>query len=236
MLKGLYLIVYSCLFGETFKASWFISSCILAAVIIVVASRYLRNWQIVFAASVPYVAGCLLTNYAEAPFVGVRLYTLKLMFIDSNTFWAALLWFALGKLLADTREALDSVSTRRLIIASAIGFAALCFEHYWVTANAWNHYRDWFFSLPFVCVPLFLLVLRARVSIPFARELRAASTVTYCLHFTLFFGLKACLAWLGITLSEPVRLLVLLALCWSATAAILRLERLPHLRWLRYAH
>ncbi len=236
VLKGIAWILHSFLFGSTFVASWFIMACVLAVIFVAVASRYLRGWQMLLVAFVPYTACCLLTNYAKAPLIEPHLASLRSMFIGPCSFFSALVWFSMGKLLVEAHDFAESIEIKNLAIASAAGFAVLCLEHWWVVLNAWNLENDVFFSLPFVCVPLFLLVLRFRVSIPFARELRITSVVTYCLHCTLFFGLKVCLAWLGITLSEPVRLLVLLVLCWMVTAAILRLERLPHLRWLRYAH
>ena len=201
---------------------------------VVVASRYLRNWQILLLALVPYTACCLLTNYARIPFVVYRTEALKVVFDgNANSFWFALLWFALGKWLVDSREVNERIGSGTLAAASLAGFGFLCLENYVVYSHAWAGYNDGFFTLPLVCVPLFLLILRSELKIPFAHELRVMSTVTYCLHFSLVFIFREMLE---APIGSLELFLLVLVMSWVLSLAIMRLEKLPRLRWLRFAH
>ena len=234
-IKGLYLLSHSFLHGSTLGASWFIMACVIAAVIIAVEIHYLRNWQMIALAIIPYAACCLLSNYANQPFIAARRDALWLLFDGGYTsFWAALLWFALGKWLADIHAAAAQWSKSALVCAASIGLVILCCENYLVVTNAWCQERaDCYFSLPLACVPLFLLAQRIHVKVPHVRLLRAMSTVTYCLHLSALFIFQN---WLVVPF-DPRKLFVLvLGVCWGASLAIMRLEKLPHLHWLRFAH
>lgn len=235
VVQGLYLMSHCFIHGSLFSASWFIMASVIAVVVIAAESRYLQNWQLVVLAVIPYIACCLLSNYVNYPYIAARRDALRLLFDGGCTsFWAALLWFALAKWLADRREFVAQASSSVLVCAALIGLVAVCVENYLVVARGWCQERsDCYFSLPLLCVPLFLLALRVRLKVPCVRELRVMSTVTYCLHSTLMFILRN---WLGVSLGPRRFFVLVLAICWAVSLAIMRLEKLPHLRWLRFSH
>lgn len=235
LVEGLGLMIFSFLFGSTFKASWFIMACVIAALVVAFLSRFLTGWQILPIAFVPYVACCCLTNYAQAPLVETLMPRLQTIFIGgANSFWAALLWFALGKLLVDEKDRIAAVGSKVLIVAAVCGFVVLYLEYCAITMNSWmTAHNDFYFALPLTCVPIFLLVLRSSLEMPAAQQLCNAGTITYCLHYTLYSVIRD---WLAGFLNGVRALIIVLVICWTVAFVIMRLERFPRLRWLRFAH
>lgn len=236
LLNGLYSLLHGFFFGSTFRASWFLMAGVIATVLVAAASRYLSNRWLFVLSLIPFVACCCLSNYAKAPLVADHVAALKKLFDGSyNSFWVAIFWVVAGKILAE-REGNPrhvALGAKGLGCASFCGLAVLYLEQFVVVRNGWSAANDCYFALPLVCIPLFLLVLRADISLPHTDALRAASTVTYCLHFTLFYVMKN---YLHIDLAGDAMYALALLTCWLVTVLILKLERKPHLGWLKYAH
>lgn len=236
LLNGLYSLFHGFLFGSTFRASWFIMAGVIATALVALASRYLSNRWLFALALIPFVACCCLSNYAKAPMVADHVAALKKLFDGGyNSFWVAVFWVAFGKILAERETSPHKVTlgAKGLGCCALCGLAVLYLEQFVIVHNGWSAANDCYFALPLVCVPLFLLVIRANITLPHTETLRAASTVTYCLHFTLFYVLKN---YLHIGLDGATMYALVLMICWLATALILKLERRPQLGWLKYSH
>ena len=234
LLLGLFELANNFLFHSTFIASWYIMASIIATAAIVALSRHMGNASLLALFAPIYVVCCLTSNYAGTSFMVEHSEAFSYAFsAPYNSFWVALFWILLGKIAAERQVRLRGIETRWLILALAAGLALLAVEQAVIVHKGFAGADDCFLSLPLVCAPTFLLILRANVTCRHAAFLRAASTVTYCLHDTLNVTLTVLL---GLSLSAPVVFLLALAASWLLTAAILKLERKRGLAWLRFAH
>ena len=233
-LNGLFYLAHSFFFSSTFIVSWFIMACIWAAVILTVLNRFMSNGVVLALCVFPYLACCILSNYYGAPGFSEHVDALSYAFGDGayNTFWAALLWMQLGKVIAERKEHVSRLPLAGFVAVLACGLVCLAFEQAYVVAGGYAVADDCYFALPLVCVPAFLLVLRAKVPFRVPPFFRAASTVTYCLHDTL----NVSLLYLGASFSPLAMDVIVLCVSWALTAAVLCLERCDCLGWLRFAH
>lgn len=234
ILYGVFRMAHSFFFSSTFIVSWFIMACVWAVVILTVLNRFLDGRVVLALCIPPYLACCVLSNYCSAPGFAEYVDALSYAFGGGayNTFWAALLWMQIGKMIAERKSALACVPAGALALVLAAGACLLAFEQVYVTSGGYAAADDCYFSLPLVCVPVFLLILRARVSAQMPPFFRAASTVTYCLHDTL----NVSLVYVGVSVSPLAMDAVVLTVSWALTAVILVLERRERLRWLRFSH
>lgn len=235
LLMGIFHAMRDFVFGSTFIASWYIMASIIATVAIAVASRYLGNKCLVALSLVTYCACCLLSNYGNAPFVASHYDALYFAFQEGyNSFWVALFWVVAGKILAENKQKVLQLGKGYLWATFFVGVVIIYLEQITVLRGGWAVADDCYFGLAIVCVPLFLLIIRANVSCKMASFLRNASIVTYCLHATLNWLLvhfTFASAWHPFTIFA-----IVLALSWFLTAAIMHLEKCSRLSWLRYSH
>lgn len=122
---------------------------------------------------------------------------------------------------------------KELVILSASGIVLLYCEHCLIMSRGWAVADDCYFTLPFFCIPVFLLLLSCDVQIEHTKFLRCASTVTFCLHANLQFIL---MSYFGCCVTQNTMFVIVLIASWLLTFLILKLEKLPHLSWLRYSH
>lgn len=234
VLYGVFRMVHSFFFSSTFIVSWFIVACVWAVVILTVLNRFL-NGKVVLALCIPpYAACCILSNYCGAPGFAEHVDALSYAFGGGayNTFWVALLWMQIGKMIAERKDRLARVPAGILVFVLAAGACLLACEQAYVVSGGYAAADDCYFALPLVCVPAFLLILRVKALVRVPPFFRAASTVTYCLHDTL----NVSLVYLGASLAPLAMDVVVLAASWALTAVILVLERREHFRWLRFSH
>ena len=156
----------------------------------------------------------------------------------TTPFWIGLFWVAVGNGLV-IRGGFGKVSPLAAFLGcTAVGVVALGFEQWFIVSN---HYcfdsSVYFFAPTVVRSPLFSLASDGRkVSLFCGAFLRAASTVTYCLHATLGSVLAVFLGWWGLPASAAVVLGPVVITCLLVTVLLMRFERYPGLSWLRYAH
>lgn len=234
VLYGLFSMVNDFMFQSTFIASWYIMASIIATVMIVVMSRYMSNKTMLMLFVPVYVVCCLMTNYCYAPLVESHIDALRFGFGSPyNSFWVALFWVQLGKMLAENEERMGAVASWKLAMLAIAGLAVLAAEQLLVVTRGYAAGNDCFFALPLICVPVFALLLRVQVACSLTPFMRAASVVTYCVHDTL-----AVVLWyfFGLDIPSPVMVVLALAVSWSLTSLILKLETRPQLHWLKYAH
>ena len=238
LLNGALTVLKNFLFSGTFRASWFLLATIIGMVIVVVASRYFSNRIMLLIACVIYTICCLMSNYADASLVSPHLGPLKSFFgVSYNRFWVAIFWIFVGKLLAEHASKLSLVSTSKLLSSLAVGFFALYLEYAFILSRSLGSIDDCYFMLPAVAVPLFVLVLRLNVELPsgVAEFFRVASTVTYCLHFTLKHMLQHLFELLAISMPPSSLFIIDLVVCWGVALVILTLRKRAGFHLLNYA-
>lgn len=233
ILNGFVLWARSFFTGSTFIASWFIMAAVIATVLVAVLSRYLSNRSQLLFSLMSFCVCCLMSNYGNTAYMQAHMS----VFVQSagfsyNSYWVALFWVVVGKMLAE-RSQDKALSAKTLSLLGLVGIISLYAEQILIVSHGWAVADDCYFSLPLLCVPLFLLLLRFDVRIGHVRFLRCASTVTFCLHANLQFILND---YCHVNVSQNAMFAIVLIASWALTFSILKLEKLPHLRWLRYSH
>ena len=231
--NGFALWIRSFFVGSTFIASWFIMAAVIATVLVTVLSRYLSNTTMLLLSLIPFGACCLMSSYGNTAFMQAHIGVFSQSYgFDYNNFWVALFWVVVGKMLAELPP--DKVpKPKELVILSAFGIVLLYCEQYLIMSRGWAVADDCYFTLPFFCIPVFLLLLSCDAQIEHTRFLRCASTVTFCLHANLQFIL---ISYFGCRVTQTTMFVVVLIASLLLTFLILKLEKLPHLSWLRYSH
>lgn len=240
LLKGVFLYIMTVLFGSTFRVSWFLSATCIGAVIVYVL-EYKRS--LCFAiCGVSFIICCFASNYygiAPSWLVSIfhRFSPIGTLY---NSFPAALLWMLIGNEVGKVYSSRlrETLYRNRLIlfVLALIGALVLYIEHSVIEMAGCARADDCYFSLIIVCLPLFLIIIsvaeEGAQAPPIYRFMRAASTVTYCLHATLAYILTICFNFHAP--SVTFYLLVLL-LCWLCAMVIICLEK-AGIRYLRFAY
>lgn len=237
LLNGCFEALRSFLFGSTFIASWYIMALVISVWAVLLVSLVLRDGVVVLLAVPAFAACCLMSNYRNLLIDSGHLSALASFFGDApyNSFWAGLFWVSLGKYVADCEWRMD-VSSRWIAASGVIGLVVLGVEQFIVQMNHFAAENDSFLSLPLVVVPFFFLALRWDIDLRCAPFLRAASTVTYCLHGTLRYVLVGMGSALGYSLENSTILAPIVVMCLLATWGIMVGEKREGLSWLRFAH
>ena len=97
---------------------------------------------------------------------------------------ASVFWVAFGALLAETSV---TWSKRTMVFALLAGCVVLFLEWLYVYARTGDFAGDSFFALPFVVIPLFLLVKASDMRIAHAKALRMFSVVAFPLHYSVIY-------------------------------------------------
>lgn len=237
LLWGFFTFVKHFFFGSTFIASWYIMALVISIWVVLILSVKLSSTTVVVMTSPFFIVSCLMSNYYYSPLTQAHLGALQFAFwFPYNSFWIGLFWVAVGKWLSDHFEAWGGVASCHLLGITTVGLLLLGCEQAYIVQNGYCYDSSVFFSLPIVVVPLFLLFLRWDIAFSGTAFLRAASTITYCLHATLRSILKAVFLLFGVQASELMLLGPVVVICLLLSVVILRLERYPKLTWLRFAH
>ena len=231
-LNGFALWIRSFFVGSTFIASWFIMAAVIATVLVAALSRYVSNAMMLLFSLVPFSACCLMSSYGNTAFMQAHIGVFSQSYgFDYNNFWVAFFWIVVGKILAECSS--DKMpNSKPLVLLSAAGIVLLYCEQFLIVSRGWSVADDCFFALPFVCIPVFLLLFNCDIQVKHARYLRCASTVTFCLHANLQFILRS---YFGCDVSQNAMFVIVLIASWILTFSILKLEKMPHFSWLRFS-
>ena len=249
IIRAIVDIVDGVFFGSTFVASWYIAASVIAVVAIVFLSKHMSNRMLLILCAVFYVFACLASNYGNMTLWNgastadllekIAAWGLPSLACPYNNFVVALLWVMIGKIIADHEASLErfyrshAVSTYLLL---AISLAVLFLEQYAIRLFDTAYANDCYLALPFSATLIMIILLNVPASIKHGKELRAASIITYCLHATLTRSMFAMSALWGFSAPEGLVFLIAISICWLATFAILKLEKVRFLKFLRYAH
>ena len=239
VLQGIGLFLKSLFFGSTFVASWFIMASVIATLLVFLASKKLGNVALLIISAVIYALVCLRSSYFSlfdnAPFIQRCVQGYELIFGEPHlSFPAAFLWIVCGKCFADKTFRLDKTFAWVLCILSAI----LLYGEWWFVRYLNGSYsNDCYFFLAPLCIAVFTLLESAPdVPIKDSLFLRNSSVIIYALHGTVAIAVNSAVQnFLG----EPFQFLsffITLAVCLGAAWLLLRLEKIPALKWLKYAH
>ena len=246
VLLGLITIVRDFLFGSTFIASWYIMASIIAVCLISICMKKVPNYVILIAASICYIIACLSSNYGH---LIMRLDSLasalsvvfKLFGKPYNNFIVALLWITIGKVVAEHEtEIYSQYKTCRgrllVLIALIIGCIMLFAEQELIRIYDFALANDCYIMLSVPTTALFIVVINTDLHLKHAAALRAASTITYCLHGTFIKSVSFVFISIGINLQSFFVLITTLIVCYMTTIVILRMESRPQLRVLLFSH
>ena len=169
-------------FGSTFITSWYLMAAIIGSVFVIVLCRYVGNMITILIGLLLYMICCALTNYAGLFSEFAFIYVIKEYYPANfyNSFPAAILWIAFGKVFADNKFKIrKGISITCLIISIVL----LIYEKYLVTSFCYTD--DCYVMLIPSCFFLFALIKECRIAIPYAHHMRVFSTITFCLHASL---------------------------------------------------
>jgi surface polysaccharide O-acyltransferase-like enzyme len=188
-LENILAILKSFLFGSTFVASWFIIATIIGVLIIYLLCKLLRNNYLVFLISL--FAFCVVSLASSYEYVIADTFVFAV--INRHiaifgglvcSFPAALFWVFIGKLFAEQKIKLKSISL--LIILIICSCIALFIEWKFVISLDGSYNNDSYFMLAPLCILVFLGIEKVKPlywekSVYFKR----ASTIIYVAHGSL---------------------------------------------------
>lgn len=221
--------------GNTFVASWYLSSLILGMCTVVFLDCFMSDMGLLALGAAAYLLCCLNSGYAELNILRIS------FFYIPNSFPASLLWLALGKQTAENTGIVEKLQTfgKKMKIGLTCMAAVLYAVEYYVCSKLQlSGVTDAHVMLVPLCFFLFLLVLEDERDIPHAREMRTISTVIYCSHgslaaLTLLLGER-----IGVSfeqMPEAVFCYLIVLLAGTGFALLLmQLQKNRRLKWLRY--
>lgn len=234
-------IVRSFLFGSTFVASWFLMASLIGVVIVwLLASFRVRNSIIIGIGIVTYVFCCLVSNYynliSHCPtFLELYKGYTNFFFPPFNSFPCSLLFVGIGKLLAEREFAHSNRRLWSLLVFSMV----MLYLEYFISQNHFKaYYDDCFLMLPLTCVCIFMLIGQSQpVIINYdTKKLRSYSTIIYCCHGTILKMMHLLFIKEVNGYMQFAMFAIAIALSIAIGTLFLRLEKCPHLSWLKYSY
>ena len=225
----------SFLFTGFFKASWFILASIYSILIVSFFSKYLNNKWMLIGSILFYILACLDSNYAAI--VGKDV-------IDSfnhdyfrlcNSFFSALVWVIIGKILA---EQPIRIKTKWMIVSVIIPFTMLYFEHFLIRKFSLYGETDCYLSL-LVCVPIIFIMIGQSNFIKGKDSVfcRKASVIIYCTHVAVLHVVRILLCGQNVCSCYPVEVILLSLLgCLVISLVLIRLSKLKLFNILKYSY
>lgn len=246
IVKSILLSLWDLIMGNGFVGSWYIIGSVIAVCIIVILMRYVSTIGLLCLSAPLYILCCLLSNYGNL-FASSKVF----MYLNGtlfqvipppyNNFIVALFWIVVGKAVFEYRDYIERFSkTVRgqsfLLFGLAVSLALLELEYMFVHSYGLSYVNDCYILLPVPCTILFILLLVIPCSAKGTDIMRATSTITYCTHGTFMRASGFILRRSGISHVSEWIFIVTLISCWALSIVILKLEKRPELRILRYCH
>ena len=180
------------LFGSTFRASWFLMASLINVVFVWWASKKIADWWLIALGVLFYIMCCMFSNYShmiDHPVV-IEVYQTYVHAFSApyNSFPVALLFVMFGKVLA---EKSIFISNGKLVSLLTLSTVSLFAEFYFVQRYQLYQMDDCFFSL--IPLSLFLFIFLGQnyvaVGVP-TKDMRKYSTIIYCCHATIAWGIE----------------------------------------------
>lgn len=213
--------------GSTFGGSWFLSALVVGTALVCLLSRYMKNGAMVALGAALYALGCAESNYMnlmEGTLIDAAIGYYPVWIC--NSFPVAILWIALGKMMAERdKPVLPDLKARLIVLAVSLG--VLTAENELVVRMGWATLSDAYLTLAPVCVVLFDIVIHTEVQCRHAKLLRELSVVTYCINSTVvvILGRRNCMGLAQFFWTCVICLTVGVVLRWAS--------HIPGLKWLK---
>ena len=179
---GLKKILKGFVFGSTFPASWYLMALIIGTALVYIGSRYMENCVVFIVGTVLYIICCLLSNYGN--FCGsLRVINGIYPTAFFNSFPVAIIWISLGKVFAEHEE----LSLRLAKVKSSgavLSILLLYCEWFLIRHFRTGESNDCYFMLVPCAMFIFTIIITGTRVIRYARQMRMASTITYCMHIS----------------------------------------------------
>lgn len=182
-LHSFLLFLHGLLFHNTFHASWYLMSSVIAMNLVYYLSRRFSNRSMLFIGIGLYILSLLSSSYyGVIDTIGVGEYYSKfdLIFVPSNSFFVAFIYIVLGKIIAELKVVLNKPTTALLSsVFLVIGVAEI------FLVRSFTRLTDAFIFLPFFTYFFFQWLLRTDVTVndELCRLLRRMSIVIYLCHY-----------------------------------------------------
>ena len=239
-------VVQSFLFGNTFKASWFLMASLLSIMLVWYLSQRLKPGVMLIIGLVLYLFCCMTSNYfhlcERIPyFTGFYDGYMSVFKKPYHSFPVAFVFVVIGKYLADHQA---FISNRKLVWLIVISFITLLGECVLVMNNHWVSRGDCYISLLPLSVALFMMLGQNYVKVHAnAMKLRKCSTIIFCSHYSIallvLHFLKSAMPQVQVLSFDVCNLLtfvITLGICLVLCKLLLWLESQDHFGWVKYSH
>lgn len=240
------VFVRSFFFGSTFRASWFLMASMMNIALVWYFSRKVKMGVLFAISIVLYIFCCMTSNYfhlcERIPYFTEFYNGYTTIFdVPCNSFPVALIFVLMGKYLADHEICVSN----KLLIWTIVILSITCFMEFYF---AWSHRYilsgDSYFSLPLMCLAIFMLIGQNYVAIKGnTKNLRKYSTIIFCSHFSfgtiILMMLKEAFGEILVfsyDISVILTFIITVVICLLLCKLLLWLEKKPHFGWVRYSH
>lgn len=228
-------------FGNTFKASWYLMATILGLGFVFYLSKLLNDRVLIIVGFCFYLIACLSSNYYgfidHITWLSSAYHSLtSLVNTPHNSFFVAVLWVVIGKIIA-TRHIFSCNKT--LIFLLIMSFILLYVEYVVLNKLAIVKTNDCYLMLIPTCFFLFVFIGRNKFIIPSwinTIKCRKLSTIIYCSHLTLAAVISALMSFAHISRNGVLLFFATLLFCVMIGLFILFFEDKHKLSILKYSH
>lgn len=235
---GLKKILKGFVFGSTFPASWYLMALIIGTALVYIGSRYMGNCVVFIVGTVLYIICCLLSNYGN--FCGsLRVINGIYPTAFFNSFPVAIIWISLGKVFAEHEELslrLAKVKSSGAVLSILLLYCEWFLIKYFRTGES----NDCYFMLVPCAVFIFTIIITGTREVRFARQMRMASTITYCMHISIALILDEFInfgeVFGNLVLALIIRYLLVVLLCMIASYFIIKIAEAGKCRSVRYLY
>ena len=232
---GLKKILKGFVFGSTFPASWYLMALIIGTALVYIGSRYMENCVVFIVGTVLYIICCLLSNYGN--FCGsLRVINGIYPTAFFNSFPVAIIWISLGKVFAEHEELslrLAKVKSSGAVLSILLLYCEWFLIKYFRTGES----NDCYFMLVPCAVFIFTIIITGTREVRFARQMRMASTITYCMHISIALILDEFInfgeVFGNLVLALIIRYLLVVLLCMIASYFIIKIAEAGKCRIVR---
>lgn len=229
------------LLDSTFRGSWYLMATILGIIIIFLLSNRFSNAKLLLITIPFYLFSTVFSEFSgeikTVPFLYLisNTYT-RLLGIPCFTFMIALLYIVLGKILADSVKRNDI--QKKNIYLFIVCFALLILEyHIRLRSKSFIYSCDCLIMLAPTAYFFVTNILNLQFKFKYSKIFSKLSTIIYCVHFPILDLVKNDLTLSGI--KDPMNILkyfITLLLSVSFSLILLKLEKKPCFKFLKYAH
>lgn len=187
--KGAALIfINALLWSSSFQGSWYLNASMICAVVISVIAKKYGNKVMFIISGAAFLCTVFLSAYYGfvSPYIGSFYEKYNIYFFPPNSFVAAMIYFAMGKYIAETEKTkLVFWGKRKLALMISL-FGVLCEAIFMHTHNYMQEPDCFFMLVPatyFIMINVIHFEKQIRISEKIMRFLRESNIIMYIIHF-----------------------------------------------------